>query len=429
LLQHVHKVREQLNKAHQEYPELWSRYFDDCLLNVPLLRLDPRNVLPDVIPVARDDKKSADFLAAQTYMIAAATCGGIYRVIKDRWTNKNLFGHHFCDLLLLDEASQLSLPEAMMAALPLHPQGQLLVVGDPRQMPPIVQHDWDREARRTFRQYRAYESLFDSLAPLNPPRLGFARSFRLHAVLADVLRQEVYRHDGIPYYSERTAQLPTLDYQDLFVGAVLSSEHPLVVVVHDEADSQKVNAFETALLGPVIKALMSSEGHRLDAETGFGVVVPHRAQRVALRRAYPELIVSDPITGDEIRSAVETIERYQGDERDVILVSATESDPDYLLASAGFLLEPRRLTVALSRAKTKLILIASRSVFEFFTTDEEIFTASQLWKNLLRRVCRDVLWNGRQDEVPVRVYGSVAQHTTLARTYDPPPFVPPPFAD
>ena len=48
----------------------------------------------------------------------------------------------------------MNLPEAIMAALPLKPDGPLIVVGDHRQMPPIVQHDWDGEPRRTFREYR-----------------------------------------------------------------------------------------------------------------------------------------------------------------------------------------------------------------------------------------------------------------------------------
>ena len=56
---------------------------------------------------------------------------------------QGMFGHELCDLLVLDEASQMSLPEAIMAALPLKPDAPLIVVGDHRQMPPIVKHDWE----------------------------------------------------------------------------------------------------------------------------------------------------------------------------------------------------------------------------------------------------------------------------------------------
>ena len=90
-----------------------------------------------------------------------------------------------------------------------------------------------------------------------------------------------------------------------------------------------------------------------------------------------------------------------------ILVSATESDRDYLLLSSEFLLDPRRLTVALSRAKHKMMLVASRSVFTLFSADEETFAHAQLWKNLLRRTCTVPLWSGTLHGTPVRVFGNL----------------------
>ena len=44
--------------------------------------------------------------------------GVIYGMLKAKWPKK-VFGHELCDLLVLDEASQMRLPEALMAALPL----------------------------------------------------------------------------------------------------------------------------------------------------------------------------------------------------------------------------------------------------------------------------------------------------------------------
>ena len=127
----------------------------------------------------------------------------VYGMLKARFSKEGMFGQEFCDLLVLDEASQMNLPEAIMAALALKPDGPLIVVGDHRQMPPIVRHDWDGEPRRTFREYEVYASLFDTLRALDPPMIRFAESFRLHAAMAEFLRQEVYRHDDIPYHSKR----------------------------------------------------------------------------------------------------------------------------------------------------------------------------------------------------------------------------------
>lgn len=90
------------------------------------------------------------------------------------------------------------------------------------------------------------------------------------------------------------------------------------------------------------------------------MVVPHRA---ALQQAFAEMSVIDAPTGMPTRSVVDTVERFQGGERTVALVSATESDRGQILAFAGFLLDLRRLSVAVSRAKRKMNLVASRSVF------------------------------------------------------------------
>jgi superfamily I DNA and/or RNA helicase len=174
------------------------------------------------------------------------------------------------------------------------------------------------------------------------------------------------------------------------------------VVVHGEATSQVRNAFEQSLIEPIIR---KDGGHGLDAQEGLGVVVPHRAQRAALQGAFPELCVINAATGLPSRSAIDTVERFQGGERSLILVSATESDPSYLLASSGFLLDPRRLTVAVSRAKRKLIVVAARSIFTLFSPDEETFADSLLWKNLLTRACPTRLWEGKWDGQPVSVWG------------------------
>ena len=56
-------------------------------------------------------------------------------------------GEHF-DLVVVDEASQMGLAEALTAAAFLREDGQFVAVGDHRQMPPILAHAWDAESRR-----------------------------------------------------------------------------------------------------------------------------------------------------------------------------------------------------------------------------------------------------------------------------------------
>jgi hypothetical protein len=109
----------------------------------------------------------------------------------------------------------------------------------------------------------------------------------------------------------------------------------------DEPASSKdvegyVNSFEQALIEPVLRAVADPARHGLGAEDGLGIVVSHRAQRAALQQSFPELCIIDPTSGLPVRSAIDTVERFQGGERTVIMVSATESDRAYLLASSTF---------------------------------------------------------------------------------------------
>lgn len=417
LLDNVTRVRELLRDLHDRAPDLCARFFDRRLLDLPLFRVRPRDVVPPGV-VALWGKEDAakvpgsprmiDAIRAERWCVVASPPGRTYNVLRERWPSGALaiFGSALCDCLVLDEASQMNLPEACMAALPLRDDGQLIVVGDHRQMPPIVQHAWDGEPRRTFKAFRAYESLFTWLLALGVPLIQFAESFRLHAEMAEFLRREVYAQDGIAYHSNRRRALPAFPHADPFVAATLDPAHPLVIVVHDEAASQQRNPFERDLIAPILEALADPATYALGPMEGLGVVVPHRAQRADVRGRVPALTIVDPATGAAGRSAVDTVERFQGDERDAILVSATESDPAYLLTTGDFLLDPRRLTVALSRAKEKLILVASHAVFAQFSADEETFVHAQLWKNLLRRTCTVPLWRGDRDGHAVAVWGN-----------------------
>ena len=417
LLDTVARVGATLRALHERAPAICARYFDPRLLDLPLLRVRPRGAVPPGVVAlwGKEDAgkvpgsaRMADAIVAARWCVVASPPGRTYNVLRERWPIGTLaiFGRDLCDCLVLDEASQLNLPEACMAALPLKGDGQLIVVGDHRQMPPIVRHAWGGEPRRTFKAFRAYESLFAWLLALDVPMIKFAESFRLHADMAEFLRREVYARDGIPYHSARRATLPAFAHADPFVAATLTPAHPLVVVVHDEERSQRRNPFERDLIAPILAALADATTYALGPEEGLGVVVPHRAQRAELQARVPTLTRRDGATGAIVRSAVDTVERFQGGERDAILVGATESDRAYLLTTGDFLLDPRRLTVALSRAKEKLILVASRAVFEVFSADEETFANAQLWKNLLRHTCTVPLWQGERDGHNVSVWGN-----------------------
>jgi hypothetical protein len=359
------------------------------------LRLFKEQATPEPLPSRVEPADRDDLLDCIEHDLAvvAAVPSGIHRLLQGvskpiAWDTK-----HF-DLLVIDEASQLSLPAAVLAGAPLRATGQALVVGDHRQMPPILTHDWKHEPRRGAQDTRIYASAFESLRDRGFPIVGLDRSFRLHMMSAAFLDQHVYHEDGVGFHSHRTDLIPACDGLEGHVAAALLPAYPVIVVEHAERNSLKRNDTEIAILAPILEA--ARDELWLDSEYGIGVVVPHRAQRAALKELLPDLAAA---------GAIDTVERFQGGERDLIVVSATASDPEFVLAEASFLLNPNRLNVAISRPRKKLIVIGSTTIFRLVPPDMEVFESALLWKRLRYEFSAEVLWEGEIAGVAVRISG------------------------
>ena len=330
--------------------------------------------------------------------VVGAVPGGVHRMLRglvpsgtSEWQAKHW------DLVVIDEASQVGVPAAVLAGAALKPRGQMLVVGDHRQMPPILSHDWDREHRRGIQEQRVYASAFEFLRDRGFPSLALDRSFRLHRTHAAFLDRHVYLADGVGFYSERDeplAPLPEGASVHPLVAAALDPAHPVVLVQHDEAGSLRHNELEVEVIAPLVAALRDQLA--LDGRTGIGIVVPYRAQRTALSLEHPDLAAE---------GAIDTVERFQGGEREVVIVSATASDPDFVLAETSFLLNANRFNVAISRPRRKLIVIASTTLFHLTPPDVTQFEAALLWKRLRAELTVARLWSGSFAGYPVQVLG------------------------
>ena len=273
----------------------------------------------------------------------------------------------------------------------------MIVVGDHRQLPPIIAHPWKDEQKRSAIEERPYISLFESLNDRSFPCVKLDQSFRLHYEIAEFLRENIYSKDGINFFSKRKELIHQLPLIDQYVDNVLNPNYPIIVIEHTEHDSQQFNPLELELTAPLIDACVRHLS--LDGRTGIGIVVPHRAQKALLRARYPDLA--------DVNS-IDTVERFQGDERDVIIVSATASDPDFVRYEADFLLNLNRLNVAISRPRKKLIVIASRSVIDLLVSDLEIFENAVIWKRLYHHYTPDLLYERDYNGFRVRVRGRKA---------------------
>ena len=79
---------------------------------------------------------------------------------------------------------------------------------------------------------------------------------------------------------------------------------------------------------------------------------------------------------------VDTVERMQGQEREIILISCVSNDNSFVRAVADFLFLPARLNVAVTRARSKVILMTSDQLLKVDTMDNGIDEAMMVWHNL-----------------------------------------------
>lgn len=118
---------------------------------------------------------------------------------------------------------------------------------------------------------------------------------------------------------------------------------------------------------------------------GIGIVTVHRAQQAAiitlLEQAFPE---TDP---GILRGAVDTVERFQGQQRDIIFGSYAVGDPDTIGQEEEFLLSLNRFNVTTSRARTKVVLFLTRSLVNHIAAEVEQIHQSAMIKEFVDLYC------------------------------------------
>ena len=345
-----------------------------------------------VLPDGGDDATAAEqweSLLSEQLLVVGGTPGGLYRLVKQgasRGRAVDWSAEHF-DLVVVDEASQMGIAEALTAAAFLREDGQFIAVGDHRQMPPILAHAWDRESRRDLKRARPHLSVFEYLSRARFRARGArrvvphpARDRRLPAPAR--LRRRRHR---LPLV-ERQASARRRDFEEAWLrGGARARARARRRRARRGGLAAVERVRGRARRGASSRAAVGTLG--LDAARGIGVVVPAPRAEGAARVA-----AAAPGRVDRHGRAL------PGRRARLIVVSATVSDREFAASESSFLLEPRRLTVAVSRPTHKLVVVASRAVFDLIPADLDEYERGALWKHLRHESgARGALWEGEID--------------------------------
>jgi len=328
------------------------------------------------------------------------------------------------DLVVIDEASQMDVAQAILPLCAVAGGGAVVLAGDPLQLPPIHQAepplDPDPRQDRLRHLVGPVYSFFDRLhgvpvSPLgvnyrsNETIVAFARQAGYQATLTSHspdLRVELLA----PLPTTRPADWPAALHWTPEWSALLDPDHPAVSFVYDDGRSSQRNAFEADAVAALVWLLHGRMANQLrderDAGTGavlpagtapydpaafwadaVGVVTPHRAQQGLIVQRLTDVFGAAGPLADAIRDAVDTVERFQGQQRDVIIASFALGDRDQIGEEEEFLMSLNRFNVMASRARAKLVVLVSREVVDHLAAEAEVLRESRLLKTFVETFC------------------------------------------
>lgn len=287
----------------------------------------------------------------------------------------NLFTLKHFQLAIIDEASQILEPDLIGILSARHQQhnaiDKFVLVGDYKQLPAIVQQSAEETAvtdllLRNIGLEDCRNSLFKRLYKSSPDtcRSILHKQGRMHPAIAEFPNQTFYYREQLesvplPHQLEETPYEAGLTPQDSIDQLLL--ERRMVFIPAEAPDhltcSDKTNPNEARIVATLLGHIYRLTESRFDPNRTVGVIVPYRNQIAMIRKEIARLQL--PALQD---ISIDTVERYQGSQRDIIIYSFTIqnfSQLNFLTANTfqeGNFLIDRKLNVALTRARKQLLL-------------------------------------------------------------------------
>ena len=253
------------------------------------------------------------------------------------------------DVVLFDEASQITLPLAIMGMLA---GSKYIFIGDENQLPPVTVFSASEASQTSIFNYltgRGHETMLSI-------------TYRLNDVLTSWPSRTFY-HNELQPSAEAALRRLNLSPEATPWDHVLDPDIPAVFLDLCHQNTTVRSRIEADVILELTLSLLMRDV----APEDIGVVVPYRAQSRLIR----SLIRRHLGDGEAINKiVVDTVERMQGQEREVIIVSFTTASAKFAAQMADFLFQPQRLNVAITRPRTKLILVGSHHMLEADQFDE-----------------------------------------------------------
>lgn len=286
------------------------------------------------------------------------------------------------DVAIVDEATQILEPQLLWVLTKKTTDGKqavgkFVLIGDHKQLPAVVlqnkEHSevYDEELRKAG-LYNLKDSLFERLYRTHLKDNDqvaldmLCRQGRMHPLVADFSNNAFYEGRLVPVGLPH--QLEPIDTPVLFIPSQ-RDEHSV---------TGKTNCYEARMAADLAEKVWRKYREDFSADRTLGIITSYRSQIALIRqelelKGIPELM----------NVSVDTVERYQGSERDVIIYSFSVNrlhQLDYLpnlIEENGHLID-RKLNVALTRARRQLYVLGV----------PEILRHNAIYQQLMETFCQ-----------------------------------------
>ena len=295
-----------------------------------------------------------------------------------------LFNIKHFDLVIIDEASQILEPNIVGILTARQEErraiDRFILVGDHKQLPAVVQQQGEADVENTssvlenIHLSSCANSLFERLILTERAagRTDFIGTLhkqgRMHPDIADFANRKFYAKEQlecVPLAHQLETELSYNEESEDALDNTLKA-HRMIFIPSMPCKqlniSEKVNTDEARIIADLLRRLYRQMSKDFNPQKSVGVIVPYRNQIAMIRKEIERLEIP-ALEG----ISIDTVERYQGSQRDVILYSFTIQSRyqlDFLTANTFYEEgQPidRKLNVAITRARKQLILTGNES--------------------------------------------------------------------
>lgn len=339
-------------ESHPDYPQLWSIRKAIRELYARSRKGAEREAVRQKINSLKDRATELEIrinesLFSEARVIACTLVGS---------ANRLLTGQKF-GTLFIDEAAQ-----ALEAAcwIPIRKADRVILAGDHCQLPPTV------KAPEALRAGLGH-TLMQTIVKNKPDTVSLLK-------LQYRMNDEIMRFSSEWFYGGMLQSAPEVKYR-----SILDFDTPIEWVNTEGLDCNeefigenygRINKSEAELSIEQLKGYITKIGRErfLDERIDVGMISPYKAQVQYLRR-----LVRNDAFFKPYRQAItiNTVDGFQGQERDVILISLVRANEE---GQIGFLNDLRRMNVAITRARMKLIILGDASTLTRHAFYKKLYT-------------------------------------------------------